>query len=60
LAVKYIGNNNKQIQYLALSTDEKPTGDVGSILFVYDSGTYFINVDGVVDWQPYVAPKLAT
>ena len=60
MAFKYVHNINKDIHYIALSTDTKLNGDIGSILFTYDDGKYYINVDGATSWQAFVAPKLAT
>ena len=59
MAVKYVNKDwNNFIRYICLSTDTKPTGDVGNILYTYDNSQYFINVDGATNWQPYLAPKL--
>lgn len=60
MAVKYIGNINKNIQYICLSSDTKPTGDAGSRLYTYDDFKHFINTDGATNWVQYKDPVLTT
>jgi len=57
MAWKYISSNS-QIRYICLAGDTKLNGNVGDILYTYDDFKYYINVDGAINWQPYVAPKL--
>lgn len=58
MAVKYVNNPNSFIRYVCLSTDVKPSGDVGAILYTSDNSQYFINTDGATTWAAYLAPKL--
>lgn len=59
MAWKYIGNNNKEIQYLCISTDDKAIGDLGSRLYESDTGKHYINTNGAADgWVEYKDPAL--
>lgn len=62
MTIKYVNLPNSPINYIGISTDNKSlqNGNVGAILYVYDTQAYFVNVDGAVNWQPYLAPKLTT
>ena len=56
MAWTYIGNRNKFIDYLCASTDEKGVGDIGSILYEWNTGKYYIYVDDTNEWQEYSLP----
>lgn len=59
MTFKYIGNINKEIQYICKSTDTKENGDIGSRLLESDTGKHYI-FDSDSDWVEYFDPKLST
>lgn len=54
MAFLYIGNINKEIQYMCGSTDQKQDGDIGSRLYISDTGKHEI-FDGE-NWVEYKKP----
>lgn len=58
MAVTHVISPNSFIRYICLSTDVKPSGDVGAILYTSDNSQYFINIDGGTTWVSYLAPNL--
>ena len=58
---RYVGNRNKNFQYVCLTADTKLDGDIGSILYVMSATpTYYINTDGATNWIEFYQPKLDT
>jgi hypothetical protein len=56
MAFKYIGNINKDIQYLCLSTDIKEDVDIGARLYISDTGVHEI-WNGTA-WVEYFSPNV--
>ena len=54
MAFVYIGNINKDIQYMCESGDDKQDGDIGSRLYISDKGEHKI-FDGE-NWVEYKEP----
>ena len=56
---KYIGNINKEIQYICEDADEKEIGDIGSRLYVWDTGGHYIYINDE-GWVEYLQPAIYT
>jgi len=59
MAFKYVGNVNKEIQYICKSTDTKEDVDIGARLLESDTGKHLI-FDSDSTWTEYFDPKLST
>lgn len=60
MAVKYVGQINREIDYICVVADDKPANaDIGARLYVTDTGIHYI-FDTTSTWVEYKNPKLST